>query len=135
MSRNYDGTTPDPRSVLHDLYSSVPTYAPPVTTTSTPIVPNVTRPDFSATIMPIVNTSNLLAMLDKSLDRLSDTFVPPVTSPRPSVIFNRSFSVSDFVVRPSNVSDFRPVRPSNAGVSVHQPSAPVANQSGKPNEF
>ena len=131
MSRNYDGTTPDPRSVLHDLYSSVPTYAPPVTTTSTPITPNVTRPDFSATIMPIVNTSNLLAMLDISVDKLNDTFAPPVTSPRPSVLFNRSFSFMDSFMRPSVVSENRPVRPSSRPTSVRQPSNTTASPEGE----
>ena len=89
MRRNYDRTTVDPRSVLHDLYSNITTYAP--TAMSTPAAPNVTMPDFSTT--PIVNNSVLRSVLNRSVGHVSETYVAPMTSPRTSELFNQSGSV------------------------------------------
>ena len=90
MRRNYDRTTQDPRSLLHELYSNTSTYAPPVTATSSPILPNVTRPDFSTT--PIVTTANLTSLLNRSVNRVNEHSIAPTTSPRSSVLYNRILS-------------------------------------------
>ena len=122
MRRNYDRTTPDPRSVLHDLYSNTSTFAPPVTATSTPVFPNVTVPDFAATITPVVNTSNLMAILDRSVAHLTDSYRGPAVSPRTSVLFSpRSSSVAPTLPTSSERAEINP-RPEP---TIPVPAAPV----------